>query len=51
MTNYKNIETKKLVNMWCYSINSNECKKMERELENRGIDLTAENVQKILLNR
>jgi hypothetical protein len=50
MTNYKNINTEKLVNMWCYNSNDEECRKMEEELENRGIELTAENVQKILLS-
>lgn len=49
MTKYKNIETKDLVNMWCYNINPTECEKMEKELERRGIELTAENVQEILL--
>ena len=50
MTNYKNIDTKKLVNMWCYNNNDEKCKKMESELESRGIELTPENVQKILLS-
>ena len=50
MTNYKNINTEKLVNMWCYNFNDEECRKMEEELKNRGIELTAENVQKILLS-
>jgi hypothetical protein len=35
--------------MWCFSSNATECEKMEQELESRGIDLTAENVQAILL--
>ena len=50
MTIYKNIDTEKLVNMWCYNSNDEECKKIEKELENRGIKLTAENVQKRLLS-
>ena len=50
MTNYKNIDTEKLVNMWCYNSNDEECRKMEEELESRGVNLTAENVQKILLS-
>ena len=50
MKNYKNIDTKKLVNMWCYNSNDKECRKMEEELEIRGIELTAENVQKILFS-
>lgn len=50
MRDYKNIETKELVNMWCYNSNDEECRKMESELESRGIELTAENVQEILLS-
>lgn len=50
MANYKNVDTEKLVNMWCYNVNPKECKKMEKELESRGIELTAENVQKILFS-
>lgn len=50
MINYKNIDTEKLVNMWCYNSNDEECRKMEEELESRGVNLTAENVQKILLS-
>lgn len=50
MTNYKNIDTEKLVNMWCYNSNDEECRKIEEELESRGVNLTAENVQKILLS-
>lgn len=50
MANYKSIDTEKLVNMWCHNSNDEECRKMEKELESRGIELTAENVQKILLS-
>lgn len=50
MANYKNVDTEKLVNMWRYSINRKESDKMEKELENRGIELTAENIQKILFS-
>ena len=32
MTIYKNIDTEKLVNMWCYNSNDEECKKIEKEL-------------------
>lgn len=51
MKKYKNVDTKKLIDMWCYCINLTECNKMEKELGNRGIELTAENVQKILWSK
>ena len=47
---YEKYDTRTLVEMWCYNGNEELCGKIEKILESRGIDLTAENVQEMLLS-
>ena len=46
--NYEKYDTRKLVEIWCFNSNEELTEKIKRILEGRGIDLAAENVQKIL---
>lgn len=46
--NYEKYNTKKLVEIWCFNGNVELTDKVEKILDSRGINLTAENVQKIL---
>ena len=46
--NYEKYDTRKLVEIWCFNSNEELTGKVERILESRGIDLTVENVQRIL---
>lgn len=46
--NYEKYDTRELVEIWCFNGNEELTQKVERILESRGIELTAENVQKIL---
>ena len=46
--NYEKYDTRTLVEIWCFNGNVELTGKVEKILESRGIDLTAENVQKIL---
>lgn len=46
--NYEKYDTRTLVEIWCFNCNVELTDKVERILESRGINLTAENIQKIL---
>lgn len=46
--NYEKYDTRTLVEIWCFNGNVELTDKVERILKSRGIDLTAENVQRIL---
>ena len=45
---YEKYNTRELVEIWCFNGNTELTDKIECILENRGIDLSAENLQKIL---
>ena len=46
--NYEKYDTRTLVEIWCFKGNVELTDNVESILESRGIDLSAENVQKIL---
>ena len=46
--NYEKYDTRTLVEIWCFNGNVELTDKIEKILDSRGIDLSAENVQKIL---
>ena len=45
---YEKYNTRELAEIWCFNCNKELADKIECILENRGIDLSAENLQKIL---
>ena len=45
---YEKYNTRELVEIWCFNGNTELTDKIECILKNRGIDLSAENLQKIL---
>lgn len=47
---YEKYDTRTLVEIWCYSSNEELTGKLEKILKKRGFELTAENVQEILLH-
>ena len=47
--NYGKYDTRTLVKIWCFNGNVKLTDKIEKILESRGIDLSAKNVQKILV--
>lgn len=49
--NYEKYDTRELVEIWSFNSNEELCEKIEKILESRGFELTAENVQNILLNQ